>query len=631
MAVPPTYTRSVRAAPARLPNVDPDAYGVGAARAVGAVGEQMLQIARLEDQRDVQAKMADRAAAMAKLQAELRAEIDTMRQNAGPGAAGHEEAVGNLIDKRVADFMGTIDDRRVLQALTPDVARIAGGAKVDEQRFAVGMRVKKQVDDYEVAERQFGANVYADYNGTNQQTALSALYTTIDSTSMPADHKEKLRQSARRTIHGAAWQGFRQDDPEGALALIDEGFLNEDFSADEIVQLRRTAEADVARARVAADREAAKLVAAQKDEEETVLARVGDGVDYDPAELGAMAARAAARGDSHRADQLREAQVTALAVAPYRAASAVQITGALARIEADPKWRTSADKVRMHTALSRLRDERRTEEPNIAPPNWTDPASIDAYERAMRVDAAERQMPVPTYLSKDMRAQLAPMMETPGGRREVLGLLSRMSQPAAFSAARELAPNDRVFQLAATLPDHARTLALSGRDALATNPDLAPPAAVTMAFNRRAAIALRGFDTDMSRAAREVAAAITAAMLSNAGQKRWDPDTFEQATTIALGGGYRGGQQLGGIGSWRRQPILLPDDMSQPEFDRRLSRLSGPANAYAGGRQLDWATLRRNYSPLAVGDGQYHFVDAQGRPVMARNGTPSLLDIRKVR
>lgn len=586
------------------------------------------EAAQIEDEHRLKTKFADGAVGLASLQGELQREAQALRSAPPEDGADHYETFAPVVTKRTEAFLASLDDPRVAESLKPDVKRLSESVLTGEHGFALVQRAEKSVNNHVTLRQALANSLRTDPSDENYEAATALFDKSMKGVSLPEAKKNELLLDGHRELTIGRWHGVL-DKKGGAAALeiIASGSLDEVLSPQQLQQMRGEAESEVNRARVEAERAAAAAERDQKEQEDTALTAAGAGIAVDANQFEALAIAAEARGDTSKALDLRQAGASARVTNAYQDASPEQITARLAEIEGVAKWQEKPDLVFQHNALDKLRTKRRNTPAEVAPPNMTDPRDIDRYVRAVEADAAERGVPA-TYLSADMvRDYRDDLGKGPGGRGRVLDEIALLGGSRAMAAARQLAPNDRVFHYAASLDGHARSLALAGQEAIGANDKLAPEASARSRF-REGSVALSGFGPDMERGALATARAITAEMLRQQGKTHWDPEVFDEALHVALGGGQRGQDKVGGLGRWGGAAILLPDDMSQSEFDRQLARRSGPSTAFSGSRELDWAEVRK-MRPMAVGDGIYQWVDAYGRPLRFKDGSPAWWNARK--
>jgi hypothetical protein len=208
-----------------------------------------------------------------------------------------------------------------------------------------------------------------------------------------------------------------------------------------------------------------------------------------------------------------------------------------------------------------------------------------------------------------------------------------LSPGAALSAARQLAPDDRAFQGAVLLAEPVRRLVVSGAEVLRGGTSPVSDARLRPTFQAFAAPALRAFTGDTGAMVADTASAIAAELASRRGLTSLTEPLALEALHLALGGGARDGVPTGGLGWWangggRGVRLVLPTGMTQRQFDTAIARLDRPLNAWWGGRRITAAELRRDFTPVAVGDGVYEWEDAHGRALKARDGSDARLVLK---
>ncbi|MDP9413171.1 MAG: hypothetical protein M3Q08_03575 [Pseudomonadota bacterium] len=600
-----------------------------AARVREAQLDSAARVEQIERERRQQAQTADLTVAAIELEDEIRRNEAATFEQMPLGGEGVEEAQKRFRDERAEALLANVTDPEVYQRIAPIVARIKAGGGERTRDAVFRARGDKAVLGYEKV-RESRVNLARTDLGVPMEEVLQPLREYLKTQPLTEAQRLKFETVAEQDAWIARTQGGIDSNPQGMLEILTSGKLDNILTSEQRQQLIGQAESAVNRQRVEAERAQAQAERAQREDEDEALTAARAGIQIDPSQLASLAAQAEARGDKSKALELRQAATSSLVTNAFQNATPEQITGQLAKIEGTADWQQNPDLVFQHKALTTLRDKRRNTPANIAPPQWHDPRSIQNYVRAVEADAAERGQP-PVYLNEDMlRDYRAQMAKGPQGRAAVLDQLTLMGADRAFAAAQQLAPQDRVFRGAATLDRPARLLALSGAEALATNEKLAPNAALVTRFKNIGGRALSRFGGDAERSVIETARAITAEMLRQQGKVSWDPDVADEAIHMAAGGRMRGNERIGGFGKWNGEKIVLPDNMSQRQFEAHLTSRTGPANAYAGGKQLTYEQIRKHYRIVNTeGDGLYHALDAYDRPVMAKDGTPALIDIRQ--
>lgn len=282
----------------------------------------------------------------------------------------------------------------------------------------------------------------------------------------------------------------------------------------------------------------------------------------------------------------------------------------------------------------------------VSPLDWDDPAALGQRLKSARTISKRAGVPLSPFTDEE-KAELVTQMETgPAGQLSVLDKLRRLGGSGAVAAARQLAPDNEGFRIAAglaTLPNAgiARSTsrdAVIGADALKAQPDIFKQDVAQKQFGDIAAESMKLLPPEMRKGVYDAAKNIYAARLSRDGKNRWEPDGWPGAISSALGA-YRDGQgvQRGGLGKWRGEAVILPYGWSQQEFDGALSRIDETAVTKAANGVPVWANgkpvpLRslRGMKVVNDGEGTYRLSDGNGY-ISRAGGGPFRIDIRKLK
>jgi hypothetical protein len=260
------------------------------------------------------------------------------------------------------------------------------------------------------------------------------------------------------------------------------------------------------------------------------------------------------------------------------------------------------------------------------------PASIRARVTAATRISQRTGAPI-RPLTDDEAAALTPTVAH-GSIEERRTLIQRLANfgSAGTLAAEQIAPNDSAFHalvgLATSRNRPAAALyigyALQGPEALKKNPKLVKDAEAQARFARFAGGAFRLLP-NVSTAVYQNALNILAGYADQKGMPDWEhaQGEFEGSVNGALGSYVHNGVRYGGLGIWQGERVILPDGMSQDEFDHRLSRSStdmlnrggNGTPVWSNGKRLNLGEFKRMHL-VAVGDGIYRVSD--GRNYIAR-------------
>ncbi|API59516.1 hypothetical protein BSL82_09505 [Tardibacter chloracetimidivorans] len=282
----------------------------------------------------------------------------------------------------------------------------------------------------------------------------------------------------------------------------------------------------------------------------------------------------------------------------------------------------------------------------IPPLNWDDPRTLGERLRLARTVSKRTGAPVRPLTDEEADGLKVELDRGAAGKLEVLEQVKAFGPTGAVAAARQIAPDDGAFRIAAglsTLPSTGAAKNVSrdiiiGEDALKANPGLWDKQEADRIAGEIATPAMRLLPPDMRAGVLDAAKNIYATRLSRIGAARWQGQDWPQAISAALGG-YKdsAGTMRGGLGSWKGEMIILPTGVSQTEMDTAIARADETKFALAGGGKPVWSngapvplSRLKQMDLVAEGDGVYRLFD--GRGFIAReDGQPFRLDVRKLR
>ena len=126
---------------------------------------------------------------------------------------------------------------------------------------------------------------------------------------------------------------------------------------------------------------------------------------------------------------------------------------------------------------------------------------------------------------------------------------------------------------------------------------------------------------DVLRALPGVSDGIFAARRSRAGLTEWDEDGYRRALNAGLGAYQdRSGVMRGGLGQWNGTAVLLPDSVSQEEFEDGMEAATIAPDAAPRDRRGKPLTMNdlRGQTIVTLGAGVYGFSEDGGRSLIAR-------------
>lgn len=280
----------------------------------------------------------------------------------------------------------------------------------------------------------------------------------------------------------------------------------------------------------------------------------------------------------------------------------------------------------------------------VPPLDWDKPDSLGQRMKVARMVSQRTGAPL-AFLTDEEAQPLQQKIESgPAGQLEVLAQIKRFGAQGAPAAARQLAPNNDGFRVAAglaTLPSQALARdasrdAIIGADSLKAYPEIFDKAKAQDIYSELAP-AMRLLPAEMQAGVFAAATNIYAARMSRENKHEWDKDSWPGAISAALGGGMDRGVKRGGLGTWRGEPTILPYGWSQSDLEATIGRADEASLIKAAGGRAVWAdgtpvpTKRLKQLHLVPdGDGTYRVSDGNGY-LMREGGGAFRLDVKKLR
>lgn len=652
---------SPRAA-AAMPLANPDQFGAGVARAAGQMGEQLhqqqLRTFQLEQKQNRDRELADWSHQYALHRQNMDDIVRTTRGNAPAGAVGHREAVIKAHQAARDSLFGKLTDPDVIRHAQAQWDQYETGLADAEGTFEEAQRVAKLVTDFGQ-----GANIGANRirNSGDEKAYASELQIKlgeIDLLSVDGAQKDKLRRQVEQDYGIAFVQRLQDTNPVMARGLLDSGAFNH-LDPGVLEQLRSGADVEIRRQQAAVEHQASLEAAQARENIATLSQAMRDGLEVDDAQVSAAIEQARAMGDSSTVLTLEGLRADATFAKVYRGQSPVQREQRVAQL-ASQQTRSVAEQRELkwlqdkRSALdSRFDDDAVAWAMENAPQGYkptvgdiSDPAVIQgriAWARRAS-DAYGRAMP---YFTKAEVGQLAARKgESRAGEQAVLGLLDRFPEgPDRAIAARQIAPDDKVFQSMAQLSTRARQTVRAGADALKVNAQFLKPSAdapevaeMMQQVEGEVAQALKLVSKEDQEAVLTVARQFMAGVNSgtNLSADTITESNWRLAVRVALGGSVKpGGKNVGGIGKWGSTPYVLPDGYDHNDFylavrDDMLARKVAPMEP--DGKTT--ANLRyarpvwMGADPSDPGAMLYRWEDRSGRVIGGFGGTPFVSKIK---
>lgn len=608
MALPPTFSSRTRLQVGRVPDrrASPSVIGQAASiigRTMGQMAQQDHDVrqqiaesqARIQEReiaRDRQAQTVDATVRMVRGRVELAQQIAELETQAPPGGAGHAEAVAKLTGDWRDTFLSTLpDDEEIRQKFSLSLEDEAADLTVRAQQFERTQRIKKQGQDIEEALDLAGNVAAGDPTPQTADTQFSSLSLAIDAMDVDGNRKEALKTLAKQRVFGGLLSGMIESGKHGeASALLDKGLFNGVLSPEQI-------KAAQSRIGVETRRDEAQQAAALREREAQAKENVGlitdrlkEGHFVDDAALVAAANQAKEFNLGREWFDLDVARVEASTNRRYGDATATQLRGVIAGLDARIKAagnKAKGEDITMLRRLKEIQDKKRGKEAEPYRDLWA--------------------QGVTGQLSVAQQLQALPMEER-------------------VAVAAKVDPNGSLAS-AVQLPPLTARMALNGRADRAANPDMLPPKGdVQKAFVALMGSAASEVDGKGLAAIRDIATDIYARMAREGGFKDFDRDAFGQAVSLALGREGNGG----GLGGYKGKPVLLPRGVTSAGLEAGIARNSFADAAGAA------AVVRDRFTPRWIGEdeqgtAQYVFIDERGRWLMRKSDPkrPYVMDLRR--
>jgi hypothetical protein len=601
-----------------LPAVSAVDYGAGVAEGIGRLAGAVYGAKKGEYQVD---RRQRENAEWSEFQVQFAAE----REAAAAAAREARQSDDPEHAQKMAQHWQQAEER-LLDRLTFDdlKGRARGSLASWGAQFRTGeadwqdLRTAEIATDQYRDQRDAGANrVRRMDNAGDYAAELKIQRDALDGMKVPGKVRDKLWEETEQTYAVAFLQGRMDEDPSGAMALIDSGAFDEVLTPAQVEALKNGAAVEVRRSQAQAEREVAAAEREVRDELAILTTRDGDGIDVGE-EAAALRPKLEALGMDKELEKLAGIEANAAFARAYEGAPPAQLEQRLAVLTAKDKpsdaEQREAEWIRdkLPGITTRFTDDpvgfyAREGGPSAPPPlDMQDPASVAARSKwARRHGVAE-------VLTKTEAAVWAKAYgEGRQGEEMVMGLLAALPPDQAMRAARMVDPADETLAVIVTLPEIYRNQARRGREALKADRKLFAEAledldteeavaAMTTQFHR----ALRGgVPPDQRKAINDTAKMLAAGMVDKHGGG-FTPDLWRKSLNQAMGAYTVGGEQRGGFGLWKGDWFLLPDGVAPRQFGawaRRQAAEGGPVNPDGSPANIHRAT------PVAVGGGVYEF------------------------
>lgn len=617
MSGPDVYRNRVSTNVVAVAQRDPSAFDTGAAEGLGQVGNALEHVAATDavvgrevaasqqrvaielQKRQQSAQIAQGASAWAEVETGLDADRSALRDASTPGAPDHVDKANALITDRLKAFYDALpDDPDVRERFAPIIARYGATARHEEDAWARTSKTKFEGQNVESWADTTGNALITTPTPEKLQQAFQATDLLVNALDIPGTAKAAIIAQKKRVFSQAFLDGRLQaGDWKGARTLLDAGQFDAYLDPKEKTNyLQRTEnaadqaarEADLAESRVRDD---------ARDAIAAVEAKVDAGVVPDASELRATRQQATVAG----LDPQDIVKLDALDVK-------VDVNRSYAPMVGQPG---GADRIRRDRDILAAKM-----------------ASGNASERDQMAKAQLDKLT--EHADKVEAEQLKTVAgEGPQGELAALSMLTG-SADGRYSKAEKIKPG---LGLMALLAPNARKAAIEG-DALrkGRKDDFGKEEQIRLQVNAQLGPVASevGLYPEVVKATGDIMASLRVMH----GGTGIDPDDLKKGLKLATGGSVRpDGRVQGGLGRVRGHPVLLPDWLTDTEFDVALSRQDFSNAVYGNGAPAIKDDILARYRPKFAGDdaqgnARYHFVDPAGNLLGDKGNSPVVLTFK---
>lgn len=628
-----------------LPRAGAEMFGAGLGDAMVRTGQMLERRAAEKTAAAENAGLTRAGLDFSRLSGDMDELVQQARQNATADGAGHQQALLDEFDKRANPLLEQAATPKAREWLQLNLQRARDAIRVKEGGYAAGLAAEKVVADHDQSAQIDANNLFTKPERDKLDETIARNDALVDALAIPAAAKEKLKSQNRDRFATSYAQGLAERDPYALRREIESGTLNGVLPPETMASLHNRADSEIRAAEAAQRTEAAAAraaaAAARREQVESARAFVGGihaaldaGVPVPAAEVRRAVGMAAAVGDPGRARAVAALGTRAAVNQQYaglppmelqQAEQALSTRITRAGANANPLDIVARDQL----ASLRAAQGRATSTDLLGwvarqgtpiPP--LDPANPQSFaERGRIAAAAARKYGVPSQPLTSTEADTITARLTSGTPKERMQAaeLLGMFGPQAMAAARQVMAKDPLAGWAAGMTAQGRRVGVmdlfAGHDALKANPRLAPADMVDARFAATTGDALR-FMPEVAPVAKQAAALIGATRTLRGGGSDWNPKAYDAALSMAFGGMTDAhGAVRGGMGEWNGGKVVLPNGMTQDEFDAGIratddARLKGRGDLRPVGQRgedIPAASIRagRLYS---AGEGRYYVI-----------------------
>jgi hypothetical protein len=520
--------------------------------------------------------------------------VATARDAAPPGAPGHTATVMDALNAQKDQLFSGITDLKVQQHAQAQWDSYAANLQGTETAWQNGQQVGKMVADNALATQASANRAQTSGDPAVWQQEMSQRHAAIDAlTGVPGDTRDKMAAEATQDITTGYLRGQINKDPASVIDAIDQGKFNDLLKNEQLEVLRKSAEVEQHKQEVAANQ---KNTVAQKQLDkdfETAKAKSAGGIDVS-ADLPDLAARAKVLGDTTKLAELQNLAAQSQFSKVWTIATPVQRQQQIDTLAAVQNP-SDAQQMELHWLREKTPalDAQFDRDPagflmangHQAPP-LTDGAGRWQWSQAMTNAAVKAGgAPVPPLTQQEAHSLQTLKASGLQGSNQTLATLDQFPGGAPrAAAAKQVAPEDLVFQHVAQLDPNARGTVQAGAEVLSANPQFFGPkphvtATGTMtsasnaetimtAADARLRIALKLIDPKQADGVSTVARQFIAGVTNHLGQgaAAVSERNYDTAQRVALGGKIVNNVAFGGLGDFGGTPVILPDGSTSGSF-----------------------------------------------------------------
>lgn len=660
------YTSQV--GPAQAPGpvlATPETYGAGVAQQVGQMGDTVhavqLRAYELDRQQQAQSQSADFFHKFAQVrQNQDQQQIELRSNPVGPGGVGHVDATRKLLDADAQSLFGGITEERVLREAREQWDAYSTGQIKAAADWAEGQRIGKSIVDtgQSISLSANRVNTSADPGVWAQE--LQSSHGMVNAMQVPDDVKAKLARQVDTELASARIDYLNRNDPKASVALIDAGVYNAFLDPHELQSLRRAGDVEIRRQAAEGRQQIAFQKADLNQQYELMKGQAAAGQDIDTRAVGALRMKALALGDNVKAQELQFLAGNQVYVRQYRV---------LAQNPAELQRHVTELAAKAHPSAEEQRELgwAREHAPGLVSrfagdpvgymqmfgPAGTQPPAIDLSKPDTLLARAQwrnnqartsGQPDLPMLSDTEVSQVRQAMRKGDAGRISVLSILGSLKEDDRAMVARQIAPDDKLFQHQAQLDPDLREMIQHGHEVQQGNAGFWPLSSFKDEQQRKSAAQLKNFDAMLGfamkgmapvdlNAAKQTMRDYIAGKFASQGKANAHAitaDDLRVATAYALGGQIKDGRQYGGVAIWSgpQSFVVIPEKMTPGQFwnaianDRAAQDRRGTGPVNLDGKPFDLKLAQ----PVMIGDGQYRW-ETSGGVVMGKNKQPYITRI----